>query len=89
MASKPYNEKNDKPQDKKTTKGMSKGELAKWKTLDAKQAKNSPPKTMAQDKKVDEANARKVKAAHEKAETKRGEKREDKAEDKKKKKGSR
>ena len=61
--SKLYNEKNDKPQDNKTTKGMDKDELAKWKKLDAKQAKNNPPKTMAQDKKVDEANARKVKAA--------------------------
>lgn len=62
----PYNKKNDEPQDAKTTKGLTKAEKAKWEKLDKAHGKKKKPKTMAEDRKIDEANVRKIKAQRKK-----------------------
>lgn len=58
----PYNEKNDKKQDAKTTKGMTAAERREYERMDKAHGAKKKPKTMAEDRKIDEANARKIKA---------------------------
>ena len=47
--SKPYNEKNDKPQDKKFEKGMTSSEKKEYSKMDKSHGKKKKPKTMAED----------------------------------------
>ena len=47
--SKPYNEKNDKSQDKKMTKGMTPSEKKEYKKMDKAHGKKKKPKTMHED----------------------------------------
>lgn len=85
----PYNEKNDKKQDAKTTKGLDKEEKAKFKKMDDAHGKRNKPETQTADRKIDEKIVKKIKAkekAHEAKEGKKGEKAEDKKEKKSKKK---
>lgn len=86
----PYNEKNDKKQDAKTTKGLSPAELREFKKQDAAHGKRNKPETQTADRKIDEKlvkkAVKKVEARHEAKEGKAGEKREDKREAAKKKK---
>lgn len=86
----PYNEKNDKKQDAKTTKGMSPAEKKEFKKLDTAHGKRNKPETQTADRKIDEGlkkkAIKKVEARHEAKEGKAGEKREDKREAAKKKK---
>ena len=63
MAPTPYNEKNDRKQDAKTTKGLTPKEKAQFKKADDKHRK---PKNMADDTKMDEAIVRKIKAKRKK-----------------------
>lgn len=72
-----YNKKNDAKQDAKTTKGLDKEQKAKFEKMDKGHRK---PKNQADDRKMDVANVKKIKAAekrHEAKEGKKGEKRED------------
>ena len=81
-----YTEKSDKKQDSKDTKGMTPKQKAAFKKADEKHRK---PKSQEDDRKMDVANVKKIKAkekAHEKKEGKKGEKAEDKRENKSKKK---
>jgi hypothetical protein len=83
----PYNEKNDKKQDAKTTKGLDKEEKAEFKKKDAAHGKKNKPETQTADRKIDEKIVKKIKSkhkAHEKKEGKKGEKAEDKKEKKEK-----
>ena len=85
----PYNEKNDKKQDAKTTKGLDKEELKKFKKMDDAHGKRNKPETQTADRKIDEKSVKKIKTAekrHEAKEGKKGEKLEDKKEKKAKKK---
>lgn len=85
----PYNEKNDKKQDAKTTKGLDKEEKAKFKKMDDAHGKRNKPETQTADRKIDEKIVKKIKAQekrHEAKEGKKGEKAEDKREKKSKKK---
>ena len=85
----PYNEKNDKKQDAKTTKGLDKEELKKFKKADNAHGKRNKPETQTADRKIDEKIVKKIKTAekrHEAKEGKKGEKLEDKKEKKDKKK---
>lgn len=85
----PYNEKNDKKQDAKTTKGLDKEELKKFKKADNAHGKRNNPETQTADRKIDEKIVKKIKTAekrHEAKEGKKGEKLEDKKEKKAKKK---
>jgi hypothetical protein len=85
----PYNEKNDKKQDAKTTKGLDKEEKAKFKKMDDAHGKRNKPETQTADRKIDEKIVKKIKnqeKRHEAKEGKRGEKLEDKKEKKSKKK---
>lgn len=85
----PYNEKNDKKQDAKTTKGLDKEELKKFKKADNAHGKRNKPETQTADRKIDEKIVKKIKTAekrHEAKEGKKGEKLEDKKEKKAKKK---
>lgn len=86
----PYNEKNDKKQDAKTTKGMSPEELKVWKKMDVAHGKRNKPETQTADRKIDERNKKKairlVEKKHEAKEGKKGEKAEDIREKKAKKK---
>lgn len=81
----PYNEKNDKKQDAKTTKGLDKEELAKFRKADEAHGKRNKPETQHADRKIDERIVKKIKAQekrHEAKEGKKGEKLEDKREKK-------
>jgi hypothetical protein len=60
---KPYNKKNDDPQDKKATKGLTPAEKAKFKAMDKKHKK---VKTMSADIKEDKAIVKKINAARKK-----------------------
>ena len=60
---KPYNKKNDDPQDAKFTKGMSPKEKAEFKKMDKKHKK---VKTMAADEKEDAKIVKKIKAKRKK-----------------------
>jgi len=71
----PYNEKNDKKQDAKTTKGLDKEDRAKFKKADNAHGKRNKPETQTADRKIDEKIVKKIKNA---------DKREDKKEKKKK-----
>ena len=71
----PYNEKNDKKQDAKTTKGLDKEDKAKFKKMDDAHGKRNKPETQTADRKIDEKIVKKIKNA---------DKREDKKEKKKK-----
>lgn len=71
----PYNEKNDKKQDAKTTKGLDKEEKSKFKKMDDAHGKRNKPETQTADRKIDEKIVKKIKNA---------DKREDKKEKKKK-----
>lgn len=71
----PYNEKNDKKQDSKTTKGLDKEDKAKFKKMDDAHGKRNKPETQTADRKIDEKIVKKIKTA---------DKREDKREKKKK-----
>jgi len=51
--SKPYNEKNDDPQDKRRTRGMTPAEKREYEKKDKAHGKKKKPKTMAEDDKVD------------------------------------
>jgi hypothetical protein len=51
--SKPYNEKNDDPQDKRMTRGMTPAEKKEYKKKDHAHGKKKKPKTMAEDDKAD------------------------------------
>lgn len=85
----PYNEKNDKKQDAKTTKGLDKEEKAKFKKMDDAHGKRNKPETQTADRKIDEKIKKKIKTSekkHEAREGKKGEKAEDKKEKKSKKK---
>jgi hypothetical protein len=86
----PYNERNDKKQDKETKKGMSPEEIKEWEKMDKAHGKRNRPETQTADRKIDEANKakakKKVEKRHEAKEGKKGEKAEDKREKKKKKK---
>jgi hypothetical protein len=82
---KPYNKKNDKAQDVKTTRGLGKEELAKFEKMDKQHRK---PVNQKEDTYMDKANVERIKErerAHEAKEGKKGEKAEDKKEAKKKK----
>ena len=57
----PYNEKNDKKQDAKTTKGLDKEEKAKFEKMDKAHGKKKKPKTIAEDRKKDDAIIKKIK----------------------------
>jgi len=85
MARMPYNEKNDKKQDKNTTKGLDKEEKSKFKKMDDAHGKRNKPETQTADRKIDEKIVKKIKKAEKKHETKEGKKGE-KAENKKEKK---
>jgi hypothetical protein len=78
---KPYNEKNDKKQDAKTTKGLSTAEKSAFKKLDTAHGKRNKPETQTADRKIDEKlkkkAVKKVEKRHEAKEGKAGEKRED------------
>lgn len=50
---KPYNEKNDAPQDKRMTRGMTPEEKKKYEKMDKAHGKKKKPKTMAEDDKAD------------------------------------
>ena len=63
---KPYNEKNDAPQDKKTTKGLSKKEKAEFEKMDKAHGAKKKPKTMAEDTKIDKKIVAKIKAKRKK-----------------------
>jgi len=81
----PYNEKNDKKQDAKTTKGLDKEEKAKFKKMDDAHGKKNKPETQTADSKIDEKIIKKIKSTekrHEAKEGKKGEKAEDKREKK-------
>lgn len=81
----PYNEKNDKKQDAKTTKGLDKEEKAKFKKMDDAHGKKNKPETQTADRKIDEKIVKKIKSTekrHEAKEGKKGEKAEDKREKK-------
>lgn len=83
----PYNEKNDKKQDAKTTKGLDKEELTKFKKMDKAHGKRNKPETQSADRKIDEKIVKKIKTQekrHEAKEGKKGEKAEDKREKKNK-----
>jgi hypothetical protein len=85
----PYNEKNDKKQDAKTTKGLDKEEKAKFEKMDKAHGKRNKPESQTADRKIDEGIIKRIKSAakkHEKAEGPKGEKAEDKKEKKTKKK---
>jgi hypothetical protein len=89
MARMPYNEKNDKKQDSKTTKGLDKDQKAKFKKMDDAHGKRNRPESQTADRKIDQKIVKKIKATekrHESKEGKRGEKAEDKKEKKSKKK---
>ena len=84
-----YTEKSDKKQDAKTTKGLDKEEMAKFKKMDKAHGKKKKPKTQEEDTKIDKAIVKKIKGAekkHEAKEGKKGEKAEQKREKKKEKK---
>ena len=89
MASKrlPYNEKNDKKQDAKTTKGLNAEERKEFKKLDDAHGKRNKPETQEADRKIDERlkkkAVKKVEKRHEAKEGKKGEKAEEKREKKK------
>ena len=51
--SKPYNEKNDKSQDKRMTRGMTPEEKKKFEKMDKAHGKKKKPKTMKEDDKAD------------------------------------
>lgn len=85
----PYNDKNDKKQDKETTKGLDKEEKAKFKKMDDAHGKKNKPESQTADRNIDEGIVKKIKKAakkHEAKEGKKGEKAEDKKEKKDKKK---
>lgn len=85
----PYNEKNDKKQDAKTTKGLDKEEKAAFKKADDAHGKRNKPESQTADRKIDEKIVKKIKnkeKRHEAKEGKKGEKAEDKREKKDKKK---
>lgn len=81
----PYNEKNDKKQDAKTTKGLDKEEKAKFKKMDDAHGKRNKPETQTADRKIDEKIIKKIKSTekrHEAKEGKKGERAEEKREKK-------
>jgi hypothetical protein len=81
-----YNKTNDAKQDAKTKKGLDKEQKVMFEKMDKKHRK---PKSQEDDRKMDVANKKKIKAkekAHEAKEGKKGEKAEDKREKKSKKK---
>jgi hypothetical protein len=85
----PYNEKNDKKQDAKTTKGLDKEQKAKFEKMDKAHGKKNKPESQTADRKIDERIVKKIKSQekrHEAREGKKGEKAEDKRERKSKKK---
>jgi len=85
----PYNEKNDKKQDAKTTKGLDKEQKAKFEKMDKAHGKKNRPESQTADRKIDERIVKKIKSQekrHEAREGKKGEKAEDKRERKSKKK---
>jgi hypothetical protein len=89
MARMPYNEKNDKKQDAKTTKGLDKEQKAKFEKMDKAHGKKNKPESQTADRKIDERIVKKIKSQdkrHEAREGKKGEKAEDKRERKSKKK---
>ena len=82
---KPYNKKNDKAQDAKTTRGLDKEEKAKFEKMDKQHRK---PVNQKEDTYMDKANVERIKErerAHEAKEGKKGEKAEDKKKKPKKK----
>jgi hypothetical protein len=83
---KPYNKKNDKAQDAKTTRGLDKEERAKFEKMDKQHRK---PVNQKEDTYMDKANVERIKErerAHKAKEGKKGEKAEDKKKKKPKKK---
>lgn len=83
---KPYNTKNDKAQDVKTTRGLDKEQKAKFEKMDKSHRK---PVNQKEDTYMDKANVERIKErerAHEAKEGKKGEKAEDKKKKKPKKK---
>ena len=70
----PYNEKNDKKQDAKTTKGLDKEEKAKFKKMDDAHGKRNKPETQTADRKIDEKIVKKIKTAEKRHEAKEGKK---------------
>ena len=86
----PYNKKNDKKQDAKTTKGMSPEEKEEFEKMDTAHGKKNKPESQTADRKIDEKlkkkAEKKVEKRHEAKEGKKGEKAEEKREHKKKKK---
>lgn len=87
MATKPtpYNKKNDKKQDAKTTRGLDKEQKQKFEKMDKSHRK---PMTQKEDEYIDKANVARIKEKerrHEAKEGKAGERREDKREATKKK----
>ena len=57
---KPYNEKNDAPQDKHYKRGMTPAEKAKYEKMDKAHGKKKKPKTMAEDNKADSKIRKKI-----------------------------
>ena len=83
---KPYNTKNDKAQDDKTTRGLDKDQKAKFEKMDKL---NRKPGNQNEDHYMDKGNVERIKErerAHEAKEGKKGEKAEDKKKKKPKKK---
>jgi hypothetical protein len=78
---KPYNKKNDKAQDAKTTRGLDKEERAKFEKMDKQHRK---PVNQKEDTYMDKANVERIKERERAHEAKEGKKSE-KADDKKKK----
>jgi RNA binding exosome subunit len=80
--SKPYNEKNDKSQDKKMTRGMDKDDKKTFEKMDKAHGAKKKPKTMNEDDVADLKIRKKI--MHEKRESKGEERREHKSGRKKK-----
>lgn len=78
----PYNDKNDKKQDAKTTKGLNPAEKKAFNKLDDAHAKRNKPETQEADRKIDEKlvkkAVKKVAARNEAKESKKHEKAEEK-----------
>jgi len=66
----PYNEKNDKKQDKETIKGLDKEGRAKFEKLDKAHGKKNKPESQTADRKIDEGIVSKIKKAAKKGKKK-------------------